>query len=151
MLDPNYVTGFVEGEGCFCVSISPKRLKDVNWEVRPSFSLSQNKRDRSILFKLKDFFGCGTIRFSRKDDTYKYEVRSLEDLSKKIIPHFKKYPLQGEKKKDFKALFEVVMLMQRGEHLTNQGLQKIAQQISQASNRGKRIYDLQSFSKLMKV
>lgn len=151
MLNPHYVTGLVEGEGCFCVSFSPRKLKDLEWEVRPSFSLSQNKKDRSLLFQLRDYFGCGAVRPSRKDNTYKYEVRSLKDLADKIIPHFQKYPLQGEKKKDFQTLAEVVRLMQKEAHLTPQGLKKIARILEAASPRGKRIYDLKRFYELVKV
>ena len=151
MLNPYYVTGLVEGEGCFCVSFSPRKLKDVQWEVRPSFSLAQNKRDRGLLFQLRDFFGCGSIRPSRRDNTYKYEVRSLKDLAEKIIPHFEKYPLRGEKKKDSQVLSKVVELMQKKVHLTPQGLKQIAQILDKATNQGKRIYDIKRFSELVKV
>src|SRR3989338_3196936 len=111
MLNPYFVTGFVDGEGCFCVSFSPRRFKEVEFEVRPSFSVSQNKRDRSVLFKLQEYFRCGSIRPSRKDNTYKYEVRSIDELVLKIIPHFEKYPLQTGKKKEYEALKEIVILM----------------------------------------
>ena len=151
MLDPHYVTGFVDGEGCFCISFSPRKFKDVCWEVRPSFSISQNKRDRAILFKLKEFFGCGTIRPSRKDNTYKYEVRSLEDLRTKIIPHFERYPLQTRKRKDFEVLKKVVEMMSEGKHLNREGLKEIARLVLQASPEGRRIYDKKSFSELVKV
>jgi hypothetical protein len=34
-----YISGYVDGEGCFTVSISPCAKLRVGWEVRPSFSL----------------------------------------------------------------------------------------------------------------
>jgi len=63
-LDPWYVTGLTEGEGCFCVSISRRSKLRYGLEVRPSFSLSLNERDRPLLEGLKTFFECGWIRES---------------------------------------------------------------------------------------
>jgi len=151
MLNPYYVTGFVDGEGCFCVSFSPKRSFKTGWEVRPSFSLSQDKKSRDILFKLKEFFGCGEIRPSKRDNTYKYEVRSLDNLIEKIIPHFEKYPLQTSKRKDYIIFKKVVFLMREKKHLSVEGIKEIAHILQKAPQTGKRIYDLKQFSELVKV
>jgi len=43
----------------------------------------------------------------------------------KVIPHFDKYPLKTKKHYDYLLFKEAVMIMQRGEHLTIEGLQKI--------------------------
>ena len=79
MLNPYYVSGFADGEGSFSITVSPNVKFNIGWQITPSFSLSQNKNSRAILFKIKNFFGCGSIRPSRKDNTYKYEVRSIKD------------------------------------------------------------------------
>ena len=39
-----YISGYVDGEGCFCVSFQPSRRHRFGWEVRPSFSVSQKCR-----------------------------------------------------------------------------------------------------------
>jgi hypothetical protein len=46
----SYISGFVDGEGCFCVSFQPSKRHRFGWEVRPSFSVSQNA-DRAELLK----------------------------------------------------------------------------------------------------
>ena len=145
MLDPNYITGFVDGEGSFSVCISPRNFKNVKWEIRPSFSISQHRRNRGILFKIKDYFGCGTIRPNRKDNTYKYEVRSLEELENKIIPHFKKYPLQTDKKKDFEIFTSVIQIMKEGRHLTKDGLEEIINLLRKLPPERRRKYKLEKF------
>ena len=145
MLNPYYITGFVDGEGSFSVSISPGNFKNVKWEIRPSFSISQHKRSRSILFKIKDYFQCGTIRPNRKDNTYKYEVRSVEELDKKIIPHFKKYPLQTDKKKDFEVFTSIIQIMKEGRHLTKEGLAEIINLLKTLPPERKRKYKLENF------
>jgi hypothetical protein len=149
-LNPYYVTGLVDGEGSFYVGILPRKLGKVDFEVRPSFSLSQHKRNRSLLFKLKEYFGCGTIRFSKKDQTYKFEVRSLKDLKEKILPHFEKFPLEGEKKKDFEILKEVVEMMEKKEHLEKEGLLKIVELVERMTGNEKRKKFLQKVATSLK-
>jgi len=152
MLDPYYVTGFTDGEGCFCVSISPRNFKNVEWEIRPSFSISQNKKSRGVLFRIRDYFGCGSIRVSRKDNTYKYEVRSVGELFSKVVPHFEKYPLQTEKKRDFYALKKVIEIMHNKQHTTPEGLRQIFEILTRiATQKGKRIYNIKKLNELMKV
>jgi hypothetical protein len=40
-LDPWFVTGLAEGEGCFCISFAIRPRLRVGLEARPSFSLSR--------------------------------------------------------------------------------------------------------------
>lgn len=140
ILDPNYVTGLADGEGSFCVSISPRQTMITGWEIRPSFSLSQNFRSRKILYFLKDYFGCGSVRESKSDQTWKYEVRSLEDLIKRVIPHFKNYPLQTAKFSDFERFNVIVAIMEKQGHLSREGIQEILVQAKQMNPSGKRKY-----------
>jgi len=141
MLNPYYVTGFADGEASFSVTVSPKSQLKIGWEIRPSFSISQNKASRGVLFKIKSFFRCGSIRPSRADNTYKYEVRALEDLKNKIIPHFEKYPLHTAKRKDFKIFKEIVYLMDKREHTTKEGFKRIISLLKDLNPTSKKIYD----------
>jgi hypothetical protein len=75
-----YVSGYADGEGCFTVSISPRATLKVGWEVRPSFSVSQNGDRAEVLFAIQELLGCGSIRPDRSDRTLKWETRRLEDL-----------------------------------------------------------------------
>jgi hypothetical protein len=151
MINSYFVTGFTEGEGSFYVGILPRNLEKVKWEVRPSFSLSQNKENDKVLFKLKEFFGCGFIRPSKKDNTLKYETRSLIDLKEKIIPHFDKYSLEGNKQKDFLLFRDIVKSMEKNEHLTKEGLMKIVNEAILMAKSPKRVKSLKRISALLKV
>ena len=146
MLDPNYITGFVDGEGSFSICLSPRNFKDVRWEVRPSFSITQNKDNRGILFKIRDYFKCGTIRPNRSENTYKYEVRSLDEIDKIIIPHFRKYPPQTNKRIDFEVFSSVVKVMKEGRHLTKEGLKEIVDLLKNLPPERKRKYKLEIIS-----
>lgn len=71
--DPFWVSGFVDGEGCFSVSFNLKNKLSLGVEVRPSFSLSQVSDKQNLNLKcleqLRNFFSCGFIRFSKRDNT----------------------------------------------------------------------------------
>src|SRR3954469_16911899 len=51
-----YISGYADGEGCFTVSISPRAKLLAGWEVRPSFSVSQNGDRAEVLHALQDLF-----------------------------------------------------------------------------------------------
>src|SRR5690348_848666 len=75
-----YISGYADGEGCFTVSIAPRATLAVGWEVRPSFSVSQNGDRAEVLYALQGYFGCGSIRPDRSDKTLKWETRKLDEL-----------------------------------------------------------------------
>src|ERR671938_349716 len=88
-----YISGYVDGEGCFTISIAPRATLLVGWEVRPSFSVSQNGDRAEVLYALAAYFGCGRIRPDRSDKPPKWETRCLDELVTRVIPHFERYPL----------------------------------------------------------
>ena len=140
MLDPWYVTGLSEGEASFSVSFNYRERVTVKIETRPFFSLTLNKRDLDLLKKIREFFLCGGIRFSRSDNTYKYEVRSLEELLRRIIPHFERYPLQGGKKEDFERFKKICQMMKANLHLSPKYIVEIINLAFEMNPSGKRRY-----------
>jgi hypothetical protein len=138
---PSYVSGYVDGEGCFTVSISPRPTILVGWEVRPSLSVSQNGDRSEVLLRMQEYFGCGTIRPDRSDKTLKWETRSLPLLVTRVIPHFQTYPLLSGKSQDFELFASVCLRMRRGEHLTRSGLREIVRLVAHMNPSGKRGYN----------
>ena len=53
-----YISGYADGEGCFTVSIAPRATLAVGWEVRPSFSVSQNGDRAEVLHALQAYSGA---------------------------------------------------------------------------------------------
>lgn len=51
-LDPNWITGFVDAEGCFSVIIEV--YDDFKWKVRVSFEINLHEKDKDILYKIQD-------------------------------------------------------------------------------------------------
>ena len=56
-LNSNWITGFIDGDGTFA-------LEKVRGFYRPVLSLPQN--DPQLLYKIKKFFGCGTVTKKNK-------------------------------------------------------------------------------------
>ena len=138
-----YISGYADGEGCFTVSISPRATLRVGWEVRPSFSVSQNGDRAQVLILLKDYFGCGSIRPDRSDRTLKWETRRLDDIVGRVIPHFERYPLLSQKREDFEIFVTVCRMMVRGAHRSRAGLSEIVRLAHSMNMSGKRRYAIE--------
>jgi len=120
------VTGIIDAEGTFCTTIYKNKAYKTGWVVRSFFEIGLNQRDSSLIYQLKDFFeGIGTISLDKKSNVLKYSTASLKDLSSIVIPHFKKYPLLTQKGADFLLFEQIVEHMNKGAHLTINGLQQV--------------------------
>jgi LAGLIDADG endonuclease len=136
-----YISGYADGEGCFSVSIAPRATLAVGWEVRPSFSVSQNRDRAEVLYALQSYFGCGSIRPDRSDKTLKWETRKLDELVERIVPHFVRYPLLSAKQLDFERFVCVCLRMRDGEHRSRLGLIGIVSIVRDMNTDGRRRYD----------
>ena len=139
-----YISGYVDGEGCFTVSISPRAKLVVGWEVRPSLSVSQNGDRAEVLHAIGSYFGCGSIRPDRSDRTLKWETRRLEDILDRVIPHFEAYPLLSGKRYDFDRFASVCRLMASGAHRSPGGLIEIVELARAMNPSGRRRYDAEA-------
>ena len=109
----NWICGFVDGEGCFSVSIIRNATTSSGWQVFPEFVVTQGEKSRSALELIKYHFRCGEIYVNRRHDNHsesllRYCVRAQQDLREKIIPFFRAYPLRTAKRQDF-AKFALIM------------------------------------------
>lgn len=134
-LDANWVTGFVDGEGCFYVGINPHPEMTAGFQVLPEFTVVQHERDAQVLHALKAYFGCGVVR-QNHGDRMAYRVRSLQHLSQRIVPFFVEHPLKSKKRVDFKKFRRVIQKIEAGEHLTPEGIEEI-RRIASQMNRGR--------------
>ena len=82
-----------------------------------------HQKDLALLEQIKSFFGVGSIH-KQGLLSIQYHVTSVKDLSI-IIMHFDKYTLITQKQTDYLLFKQVLNLINRKEHLTIEGLQKI--------------------------
>ena len=137
---PAYLSGFADGEGCFCVTFNKSGRHRFGWDIRPSFSASQNHDRAEVLALMKQYFGCGFIRPDRSDKTLKFEIRSVRELTEKVIPHFEKFPSLSSKRRDFQIFAEICRRMLRKEHLTTSGFREISKLAERLNAGGKKRY-----------
>lgn len=124
-----WIVGFVDGEGCFSVSIFKNRTTKSGWQVLPEFVVTQGAKSLSALKEIKDFFGCGRLFINRRYDNhkehlYRYCVRNRKDLREKIIPFFEANPLKTTKKKHFEKFKLAIELMDKQIHLSKKGIER---------------------------
>jgi hypothetical protein len=133
-LSADWITGFVDGEGCFHVGISKHPEMSTGYQVLPEFTVVQHERDVQVLHALKAHFGCGVVR-QNHGDRMAYRVRKRDHLMKHIVPFFMKHPLKTKKRLDFIKFRKVLLKMSAGDHLTAEGLGEI-RGIAAQMNRG---------------
>lgn len=134
-LEAQWIVGFVDGEGCFHVGINPHKEMTTGYQVLPEFTVVQHKRDVKVLHALKSYFGCGVVR-TNHGDRMAYRVRGIKHLIEIIIPFFMNHSLKTEKNIDFKKFRHVLLEMEKGNHLTSEGVEEI-RRIASQMNRGR--------------
>ena len=134
-LSPEWIVGFIDGEGCFHVGISKHEDLRCGFQILPELTVVQHRRDLDLLYELRSTMNCGVVRRNH-GDRFCWRVRNLKNLSEVIIPFFDKYPLRSQKALDYMKFRKVVMMMLKGEHLIQDGLARIVKLASEM-NRGK--------------
>ncbi len=125
LYEPWFVSGFADAEGCFLVLVRKSPKNKLGWQLEANFTINLHTRDIELLKLIQAYFG-GVGRIGKERNNCRdFSISSLDQILTKVIPHFDKYPLKTQKYADYLLFKEVVMMMQRREHLTIEGLQKI--------------------------
>lgn len=130
-LDPHYIVGFVDGEGCFSITSNSNRGRLP--EIRLLFEIEVREDDEAILQQIRSVLQCGNIykltyeRYQKWRPHVKYKVGNFHDISTKIIPFFTRYPLQAKKRFQFQKFCKVAEMIASKEHLTVKGVEQILQ------------------------
>jgi len=135
-----WICGFVDGEGCFSVSMIRNQTTSSGWQVFPEFVVTQGEKSRSALEMMKNYFGCGNIYLNRRHDNHKesllrYCIRSQKDLLERIIPFFQRHPLRTAKRDDFKMFVSILKLMDQKKHSSVNGMRSIAKLIQKMNRK----------------
>jgi len=118
-----YLAGFADGEGSFNLSFRRRKDYKMPWKISLCFNVSQ--KDKVILALYKRHLGCGTLR-QREDGIWYYEVNNFTAVVENVIPFFNEFRfLSAKKKRDFAKFKEVARMIQKGEHLNENGIRRI--------------------------
>jgi len=133
-----WITGFVDGEGCFSIHFvkQPERGSrkgyKTGFQVGHEFAVTQGAKSIECLQLLKEFFGVGDIYLNRRFDNhkehlYRYSVARRSHLLRVVIPFFQQYRLRTSKQFDFAKFVECMKVIETNAHLTVSGLLKIVE------------------------
>ena len=122
-LAADWVVGFVDGEGCFHVSITSHPEMSVGYQVLPEFVVVQHERDSQVLHALKRFFRGGVVRQNHGDREC-LRIRKLESLQQ-VCDFFDRHPLKTKKNVDFRKFQRILFMMREKRHLSKEGLLEI--------------------------
>lgn len=122
--DPNWLSGFMDGEGCFFISIYKSPKSKLGVAVQQVFKIAQHSRDIELLEGIVKYLNCGRVE-KRKTEACDFTVTSFDSLYNIIIPFLRKYPLVGSKNLDFEDFSKVAELVKDKKHLTKDGIESI--------------------------
>jgi len=115
-LNPWFVTGFAEGESTF--TFSRTGIDHFNLY----FAIKLTKSEERLIQRLQEFFNVGKIyqvkaRAPKMNSGYTkaalyYRVSTFLEL-KEIIYHFDRYPLEGQKAKNYEVWKEMWLLKKK--------------------------------------
>lgn len=143
-LPPDYVAGFIDGEGSFCVVISKHPQKRLGLDARLSFEIELRDDDKEILILIQETLGCGRI-YDLKYERYGWfphaqlKVSSFKEIRDNLIPFLKRHPLRAKKRKSFELFCQAAEVFAKKEHLTKKGIKKlyeIKRKMNKYSKRG---------------
>lgn len=132
--DPNWLSGFADGEACFFISIYKSEKSRLGYAVQLVFKVTQQSRDSDLLKGITEFLSCGRLE-NRKTEACDFTVNSFKSLDENIIPFFQKYPLHSSKHLNYLAFKRVMDIMRVKGHLTKEGLEKITRIKSEMNKR----------------
>jgi len=107
----DYIAGFVEGEGCFSLSMYKDKRYAKGVQPYPSFTLQVHIIDLPLIKKIKKTLNCGRIYYNEERKIVNYKVYKRSDIVNKVIPFFDRYQFHGNKKKSFEIFKEIMNLL----------------------------------------
>lgn len=87
---------------------------------------------------MKSYFGFGSVEINH-ENRKEFRVRGMENLNK-LVEFFKLNLLQTSKQKSLEIFSTILEMMNNGEHLTMEGLNKIAKLAAKMNRQTKSQY-----------
>jgi len=122
--NPNWLSGFSEGESCFYISIYKSKRSIIGSAVQLVFKITQHSRDKKLLVSISKYLGCGRVE-KRKGNACDYVVTSVKFFEENILPFFKTNPLYGSKSLELAAFIKAFLILKDKEHLNEQGIEEL--------------------------
>jgi len=129
-LPGDYIAGFIDGEGCFTITISKHASKKLGVDARLHFQIEVRSDDLEIIQSIQETLNCGRI-YHLSYERYGWnphvelKISSFREITDKLIPFLAKYPLRAKKKHSYHCFLQAVEIFEKKEHLTLEGIEKL--------------------------
>lgn len=120
-----WILGFTEGEGCFLINKQRSNTKKLEFTFWLEFSITLHNRDQALLEQIRVNLACGNVYPKSNKKYFSYRISRFDDISTKVIPFFQKYPLTGDKNKNFQDWCIAADIIKRKEHFTEAGMENL--------------------------
>ena len=98
--DPNWLTGFVNGDGSFHVTIAKSKTNITGYAIRLQFNIGQHSRDFKLLSSFNNYLNCGFVTLNAKLPNCSFTVTKFSDAVNIIIPFYFVFFQKKKRKKD---------------------------------------------------
>nr|AAN04058.1 Orf373 [Amoebidium parasiticum] len=136
--NPEWMAGFISGEGCFIVEILENKEMRLGYSVKIKFNIPQHKRDIILLQVLNEYLGGGgNFHQAKNRDVMEFRFQDFSIIDEQIVPFIRSFPIQGMKIHDFNDWCQAIDIVRRKGHLTPEGLAEI-QKLEEGMNTGRK-------------
>lgn len=128
--NPNWIPGFVAGEKCMTAYQNKQPRWQFPYQIQAAFIVVQHRRHIEILYRLKQYFGCGQVSKNKekndtKSDVWQWRLRDVHHqcniiiplLRKVLRPFFEKHKLLTTKHEEFIIFKDLCFFLQSQYHL----------------------------------
>jgi len=136
--NPNWIAGFVSGEGNFDAGI--RKATDTRKErVYLRFRVTQHSRDIQLMELLIKYLEAGRIEWDKRNESSAVSVvvGNFSDITNKIIPFFNKYIIYGIKYYDYLDWVKIAEFIRLSKNKTPEGMEEI-KRIETRMNKGRK-------------
>lgn len=132
-----FISGFVDGEGSFCLNIKNRINVKYGFRIEPAFYVYQHEKNKWFLEEIMKVFGCGSIhRKTSPYSVYTYQISGINPCYERVIPFFETYPLKT-KLKAFSIFRDAIVMMKNKQHLSPKGMLKLLDYSYEMNQMGK--------------
>ena len=127
LLNDSWLSGFIDAEGCFNVTILKRKAMTLGYQVKLRFMIDQKDNLNTMLFirdQLNLFLTNRKLKKGINSTMYRIESNSFIKAPV-IIKYLNSFELKTKKQESYKKWVKVYKLIQNRAHLTKDGLTNI--------------------------
>lgn len=88
-INPYWLAGFVEAEGCFFIRTVKSKTTKMGWTVQLVFQITQHTRDLDLLNKIKEYLGYGNVSSRSNNNGADLIICSSSQIINIVLPFFR--------------------------------------------------------------